>query len=488
MRMFIRGFMSLLISIIVAWSVFYRYDEEMGIKAVEDNQEQKRQKYLPFIPGNLLPVFLVVLALGGIFLEGIENAAKFMLSVCFGIFFEVSIYIPVLLLFLQAFRKRISARACAILWVLPNYLYLACLSLMQISKPLFVIRTPGNFAWIIFVIWFAGFFSVLMWKTAEHLLFRRRVLRDSYAVSEQEILLLWNTIVEDARIKKPRFKLVFSPNIKTPLSIGLFSRAVRVVLPEKNYCAEDLEFIFRHEIIHVAREDSWAKFFLVFCTAMCWFHPLMWIAMKKCAEDLELSCDETVLLSADDESRKRYASLLLDTAGDERGFTTCLSASAKAMRYRLKNIVKPSKRHSGILVVGIMTFLLFMSVDCVALAYGGRSGAELIYGNGDYREYHLRSVIVKRDYDYRSYQVTDEAAFHEYLSGLTLSEFTGNYLFSDLDTEFSCMMDTTNGILEVVLCDNVLKIVPLGEKVEVSCYYIADGIDWDYLNGIIVGR
>lgn len=58
MRMFIRGFMSLLISIIVAWSVFYRYDEEMGIKAVEDNQEQKRQKYLPFIPEICFRCFL----------------------------------------------------------------------------------------------------------------------------------------------------------------------------------------------------------------------------------------------------------------------------------------------------------------------------------------------------------------------------------------------------------------------------------------------
>ena len=45
---------------------------------------------------------------------------------------------------------------------------------------------------------------------------------------------------------------------------------------------------------------------------------------------------ETVLLDADSSVKRQYAGLLLKTAGDERGFTTCLSASAGALRYRLK--------------------------------------------------------------------------------------------------------------------------------------------------------
>ena len=57
-------------------------------------------------------------------------------------------------------------------------------------------------------------------------------------------------------------------------------------------CQEELKLILKHEIVHIAREDSWSKFFLVFCTAMYWFNPLMWYAMKKSAEDMELSCDD----------------------------------------------------------------------------------------------------------------------------------------------------------------------------------------------------
>ena len=75
--------------------------------------------------------------------------------------------------------------------------------------------------------------------------------------------------------------------------------------------------------------DAWGKFFLAFCTAICWFNPLMWVAMRKSADDLELSCDEAVTAELDEAGRRRYASLLLDTVGDERGFTKIGRASCR---------------------------------------------------------------------------------------------------------------------------------------------------------------
>ena len=45
----------------------------------------------------------------------------------------------------------------------------------------------------------------------------------------------------------------------------------------------------------------------------------------------------------------RYSELILSTAGDERGFTTCLSASAKSLRYRLSRVMRPQKRLPGFL-------------------------------------------------------------------------------------------------------------------------------------------
>jgi beta-lactamase regulating signal transducer with metallopeptidase domain len=481
-EVFMRGLFSGLMALVFAWVVFSRYDDEIGTEV----SENERQKYLPYIPGTLLPGFLIAITILATYFYGFSGAAKMTLSACFTIFLHISLYYLVLLLILPFLRKVTSARACAMLWLVPNYLYVIHQSYMELPSPLIVITAKGNLTWILFAIWLAGFAAVLVWKIIEHLVFRHHVLRDTCPITDPDVLSVWNTIIEDSRFKRPKFKLVTSPNVTTPLTIGLNRRATRVVLPEKKYSKEDLELILRHEIVHIGREDAWNKFFMVFCAAMCWFNPLMWIAMRKSADDMELSCDETVLLGADDATRKQYAILLLDTAGDERGFTTCLSATANAMRYRLQNITKPVKRRSGALIVGAVFFILCMTSGYVALAYEGNSGAQLIYQCDDYNSYVIRSVSLKDDEFATNYEIADEEAFHSYLAGLTLYELTGNYSFNDSERCFTYLMDTHGGTMAVLLYDNAVKTVWLHSDAQAEYYYVPEGIDWDYIETVII--
>ena len=97
--------------------------------------------------------------------------------------------------------------------------------------------------------------------------------------------------------------------------------------------------------------------------ALGWFHPLVWLAVKKAEEDLELSCDEIVLKDADPSTRKKYAELLLSIAGDGRGYTTCLSASAKTLCYRLKSTVSAREKRLGLP-------LLFLTIIISSLLMG----------------------------------------------------------------------------------------------------------------------
>ena len=477
-----RGLFSGPMALAFAWVVFSRYDDEIGT----EGSENERQKYLPYIPGTLLPGFLIAITILSTCYYGISGAARMTLSTCFAIFLHISGYYLVLLLILPLLRKVMSARACAMLWLVPNYLYVIHHSYMKLPSPLIVIKATGNITWILFGIWLIGFAVVLLWKIVEHLVFRHHVLRDARPVTDPDVLSVWTEIIEDAKFKRPKFQLVTSPNVSTPLTIGLNRRSTRVVLPEKKYRQEDLALILRHEIVHIGREDAWNKFFMVFCAAMCWFNPLMWIAMRKSADDMELSCDETVLLGADDATRKQYAFLLLDTAGDERGFTTCLSATVNAMRYRLQNITKPVKRRSGALIVGAVFFILCMTSGYVALAYDGGSGAQLIYQCGDYSSYVIRSVSLKDDEFATNYEIADEEAFHAYLANLTLYELTGNYSFNDSKRCFTYLMDTQGGTMAVLLYDNAVKTVWLHRDAQAEYYYVPEGIDWDYIETVII--
>ena len=483
----IRGIVSLILSLIFVYGIFLRYDDDTKSESTGD----KQQKYLPFIAGNLLPACIISVAIFGLFIKGSQEIAKLVVSVCFNVFLQISFYYIILIVIIPFFRKRISARTCAVLWTIPNCLYIAFYDYMNVREPLFVVRAPKNIVWMIFGIWLVGFLAVLFRNMISHLVFRSNLLKNAKEVTNSEILELWNKELEDANMMYKKYRVLVSQNARTPLSIGLFRRKICVVLPEKTYSTEELKLIFRHEMIHIGREDSWSKFFLLFCTAMCWFNPLMWIAMRKSAEDLELSCDETVLLGADDKTRRQYAELILHTAGDERGFTTCLSASASTMKYRLNNIMKTKTRDSGMFVVGVALFALFMSYGYVALAYGGATGKEIIYRSEDTSMFEIDELyIATKEDDYASkhiYECVDEEAFHEYFSKLKMENLTGNYSFSDSDKELSISLDTPKGRVYVSVYDHVIELIPIYEEdVQTYRYYLPEGVDWEYLEKLVI--
>ncbi|MBO4991936.1 MAG: M56 family metallopeptidase [Firmicutes bacterium] len=478
----LKGIFAGIFSVAFAWIVFSRNEREMG-------SENEGQRYLPMVSGAILPTFLLTIIVMELMIDGTALAARAMLSMGASIFLHISVYYAALLLVMPLLRKCINARACAMLWLIPNYLYLTEMNYMEVSKPLVVIRTPGNAIWIAMGIWMMGFIVVFFGHIVAHLRFRKGVLQDAAEVTDPEILSIWEEEIQAARFKRSTFPLVTSPAVATPLAVGLFRWSMKVVLPRHSYDPEELRLIFRHEIVHIGREDHWAKFFLLFCTAMCWFNPLMWVAMDRSADDLELSCDETVLLGADDHTRRQYAELLLTTAGDERGFTTCLAANASSLRYRLRSVVGTGKRRSGAILVGVIFFALCMTCGYVSFAYGGRTGEELLFQGQDHQQFQLRSIT-----DYTAPEEAfdtkvicrDEAAFCDYLAGLELDEMTGNYAFTETKKEFACLFDTPQGMVNVALKDEYMAILPFwGGSLTKKTYYVAGGLDWDYLNTII---
>ena len=294
-----------------------------------------------------LPIYLMVFALLAPLL-GKDASRTFLSSLIVDIALCVGIYYMLLLPLLPWLRRHFSAAACAALWLIPNCLYFAVRTHTDIPRPLWVVTLPGQWGYVLLTLWLIGFLAVLGWKIVDHIRFRRLILKDANPAGAISLVYAWRRAVVEARLENTTLQLVTSPAVTAPLTIGLFRPFTRVVLPrDAQYTDEELALIFRHELIHVQRYHAWTKLLLVLCTAVCWFNPLMWIAMARSAEDLELSCDEAVLRDKDSATRRKYAHLLLNTAGSSRGFTTCLSASAEAMRYRLKNVMEPVCRSRG---------------------------------------------------------------------------------------------------------------------------------------------
>lgn len=475
---FIRGFFALLLSGALALGLFSRDERE--------SQTDSRIRYAPIFPAMLLPVFFAAVLLGYPILQYSDTVQKKFLSLAFSIFLHISVYYLLLMALLPLLRRTLRARSCALLWLLPNYLYLTQQSPLALSRPLWALSVPDQALKIFCMIWLAGAFSVLGWSLLSHLLFRRRILKAAHPVTDPEILSLWESEQQAAGFKKAGYRLVVSPEVRTPLSIGFFRRSGRVVLPERPYTSNDLTLIFRHELVHIGRQDYWNKFFLVFCTAVCWFNPLMWLAMRRSADDLELSCDEAVLQNAAPEARQSYARLLLQTAGDERGFTTCLSASAKSLRYRLRNVVKPRSRHSGAILVGVVFFVLIMSCGYVTIAYGSGVGAVYIFSSQDTTAFDLTGTSLKIDGKYSDRRCADPEALNQYLASLELREIAGNYTFSTEKQELALTYRTPDGTRWVNLSEHALMVTNSGAGK--STYLTASPVDWDYIASLFTAE
>ena len=474
-------FFSLLIGTVVACRNWWQEKRETR----EDINEDEQARYVNFMPVFILPIILLTIFVLSAVLLGFGNTVEMMLALCFEIFVHISIFYMILLLVLPLLRKHFSARACAELWILPCFMAYATYSFMNNSEPLLVLSLPNKVVKIAVIIWMIGFLFVFGYYIFSHFRYRKIILSDTLFMTDESARRIWNEEKRYANIPN-NLDIVISPHVKTPLSIGLFRGTTKVVLPEREYTEEELRLIFKHELVHIAREDSVTKFFILFCTAMCWFNPLMWIAMRKSADDLELSCDETVLAKEDDTTRARYAKLILETEGDHRGFTTCLSASAAALRYRLRNIVQKRNLWSGGLLLGVVLFVLFMTSGYIALAYESGTGADYIFSEGHFEEYELFSIRMGDETERQFLKCTDEDAFIKYLSEIELHRMTGSYSYSNDQKEMVCVIQKDEEWYGLTITEHRVIFVPMHDAMKnTEIYYWDKAIDWEYIYSIL---
>lgn len=436
-NMMFRLLVPIALAIAMYFVIFRLEEQEQAPEALP-----QKPRYRPFLNNYLLMSYLLLMVPSIFFVRNsTDQAFHTLISMWFTAFFHIGVYDLLLTAALPFLRKKISARVCAALWLLPNYLYLIILNQSYaLARPLLVLNLPIGLVQAALVIWLVGFVVIFCKKIVEHLLFRKRLLQTAEPVADPEIQALWEQAHLSAGYPTRRYPLLTSAAAKTPLTIGLTGSSVKVILPKKTYSPEELSLIFHHELIHLGRDDCGTKLFLTFCTALCWINPLTWLAMRRSADDLELSCDESVLRDADMVTRRRYAELLLVTAGDDRGFTSNLSNSAKALRYRLRQVMAPKDRAVGAFLLAVVFFLLFVTCGFAAIPYTHTTGEEAVFQGAAVSDRELVSIYhhEQRDPAFQSahlpvehFDAMDLAALDSYISRLELRQLTGEYQYAD---------------------------------------------------------
>jgi hypothetical protein len=218
------------------------------------------------------------------------------------------------------------------------------------------------------------------------------------------------------------------------------------------------------------------KVFLAFCNSICWFNPLVWIATRKAAEDLELSCDEIVTENMDEAQRRAYAGLLLSSAAPQKGYTTCLSAAAGTLRYRLKNIMTKRRRFPG-------TVLLMSALFCCTLCFGT---VALTDDRGTYTELMLPEdaeidlIFVQHDENSGLDVINawDESKLRDILSDIRLEHLTGIHKSIRRPGTMLELVIKNNGKCRYVTLTK--ELVSTNDNMLVKDYYLVESpVDWE---------
>lgn len=346
----------------------------MARHAFSHDSVKWRERYIPFAGAlpymmTIIILFNVFLLLAGLLFPGVilpsltDNAHLNLFQALLSMLFSYA----VLYFIIPVLRKHFHPAFCAACWLLPNIIYFAQAGITVPFAGLIALVIDPSPAKILSIIWLAGFLSVMIYRIVSHLRFRKALLKNCREITGGHVYDIYTQLLKDFRAQNV-YPLSISPALRTPLSIGIAESTAVILLPDMNYSDEQLRLILSHELIHIQRRDPFTKFFMCLINAAGWFIPFTWMSSERAAQDLELSCDQTVISHCSEPERKEYADLILSSAADETGFTTCLAAKAKDLQYRLHQIVNPEKKQFGTVLIFLISFAILSGYGVITLA------------------------------------------------------------------------------------------------------------------------
>lgn len=173
----------------------------------------------------------------------------------------------------------------------------------------------------------------------------RRMFRESLPLTK---LLDWESgLVRSVQLRS-------SDRISAPLSYGLVRPVI--LFPTCMKWEDDVltTMILKHEMVHIRRFDGVVKAILALCLCLHWWNPLVWILFLLGNRDLELACDEAVVLESDRDLRREYALALIRMEESRSSFGVLYSHfSENAIEERITAIMKMKKTTGLALVCGL---------------------------------------------------------------------------------------------------------------------------------------
>ena len=181
---------------------------------------------------------------------------------------------------------------------------------------------------------------------------------------------------------------------KTPFVFGILHP--RIYLPA-GITGSEKRYILKHEQIHINRYDHIVKMIAFFVLSLHWLNPFVWIAFFLMNEDMEVSCDESVIKQMGNGIKKEYSSSLLSLSTGKRRIGGCpLAFGENNIKVRINRILQYKKPAFW----AIITAAVVVAAVCAALVSNPQSKELTV---ADYADQFVKDQISS----YESLEWTD---------------------------------------------------------------------------------
>lgn len=145
-------------------------------------------------------------------------------------------------------------------------------------------------------------------------------------------------------------------SISTPFVFGLIKP--KIFLPNSITKAEE-PYIIKHEEIHIKRNDHIIKFLAFIVLSIHWFNPAVWLAFHLMVEDMEKSCDESVIKELGYSIKKDYSySLLALSTGKRKVVGSPIAFGENSTKSRIKNVLNYKKPKFWVILVAVIAIIV----------------------------------------------------------------------------------------------------------------------------------
>ena len=161
---------------------------------------------------------------------------------------------------------------------------------------------------------------------------------------------LLERVAQQINVARPP-RLLLTQHEFGPAMIGL-TRPTIVVPHRLAACLTDDELrpLLAHELVHVKRFDTLVGWLQMVVAAAWWFHPLVWLAIRRLTSTLEMRVDDRTVAEIDI-CPKRYASSLISAIEllcrptpipGSMGLISC-----RMTGHRIRNVLRPAAESQG---------------------------------------------------------------------------------------------------------------------------------------------